>query len=190
MNITEVFKKIQETKHIDISIYEYICFFDGACLPVNPYGNMGVGSIILNKDLKEVFKYSAEKTPNRNNSNNVAEYMALKQVLLYFYENGLTDKKILILGDSNLVINQMNDEWQIKDGLYRDQAIVTKQIYENFTNLNLHWIPRELNYLADMLSREKLTMNGYKGFKLKEYNKISNTDQKVDFLIKAYMELL
>lgn len=33
------------------------CYFDGACEPINPYGNMGIGAVIL-KDNDELFKHS------------------------------------------------------------------------------------------------------------------------------------
>lgn len=192
MNITEVFKKIEEVKLVDIKNYDFIAFFDGACLPVNPYGNMGIGMAVFDNQGKEITSYSSEKPPNLKNSNNVAEYYGINKALNYFYENGLTDKRILILGDSNLVVNQLNEIWDIKDGLYTEQAIIAQSLVSEFKNLRILWIPRELNGYADILSRQKLVMNGDKGFKLAEYKKLKDKPEKekVDFLLNHYLTIL
>ena len=80
----------------------YAAYFDGACEPRNPNGNLGIGSFVLDKERKMVFRHS-KYISNRDmqiNSNNVAEYMALISVLEYFIENNLQDEKIIVCGDS------------------------------------------------------------------------------------------
>ena len=49
---------------------------------------------------------------------------------------------------------QMNGFWRIKEGFYRESAIVCQSLYKEwFKNSNIHWIPRELNSEADALSK-------------------------------------
>ena len=55
-------------------------YFDGACEPINPYGNMGIGAILL-KDNETIFSHSEFVPASKSNSNNVAEYMALEKIL-------------------------------------------------------------------------------------------------------------
>ncbi len=74
--------------------------------------------------------------------------------------------KINIFGDSMLVVNQMNGEWQIKHGAYRDYALKAKpllfELKKNNT-VSISWIPREHNEKADYQSMKAI---GFKRRKL------------------------
>lgn len=129
------------------------CFFDGACYPVNPNGTMGIGCMVL-IDKETDVPHTQTFPPEEGNSNNVAEYMALSWVLNFLIENNLTDKKIFIYGDSNLVISQMNRQWKIKKGLYFEYAMECFDLMNKFKDITLRWIPREENTWADNLSKE------------------------------------
>lgn len=89
----------------------------------------------------------------RNNSNNVAEYLALIAILERQIEVGLTAAPILIHGDSNLVMQQMFGRWKIKQGRYVEHA---KTLLASFTKASGLWIPRRRNAEADDLSKEAL----------------------------------
>jgi ribonuclease HI len=127
--------------------------------PVNPYGNMGIGSVVY-KDNQEVFSYSEYVEASKLNSNNVAEYLALEQILLWIRDNNTLESKIFIYGDSKLVINQMKGYWRVKRGLYVETAIRCKKIRSEIEkSLVFEWIPRELNSRADDLSKGKMIEN-------------------------------
>lgn len=133
------------------------CYFDGACEPVNPYGNMGLGAIVL-KDNQPLFKHSEFVPESKQNSNNVAEYMALEKILIFIRDTTILENKIFIYGDSKLVINQMKGWWRIKNGLYVSSARRCKELKNEIENdigkiLDFNWIPRELNQVADDLSK-------------------------------------
>lgn len=139
------------------------CYFDGACEPINPYGNMGIGAIIL-KDNEAVFKHSEFVPASKNNSNNVAEYMALEKILIYIRDTTIIENKIFIYGDSKMVIMQMKGSWRIKHGLYVSVAKNCKIIKEEIEKeigkiLDFNWIPRQLNQVADDLSKAKMIEN-------------------------------
>jgi|SRR6478752_890661 len=134
------------------------CYFDGACEPKNPGGNMGIGAYILVHG-KEIYTHSNYILANSENSNNVAEYMALEKILQYLQSNDLKSKEIWIYGDSNLVIQQMSGKWKVKNGLYKESALRCKELalrLKTKHNLNYKWIPRELNERADKLSKQHL----------------------------------
>lgn len=138
-------------------------WFDGACAPINPKGHIGIGCLIIQND-KRIFEYSGYVDESPNNSNNVAEYLALQNCLDFLLENGFQNDKIVVKGDSSLVANQMNNIWKIKDGLYRHIAIDCKSKAGFFSDISFKWIPRELNEEADRLSNVVFIQKGIKLF--------------------------
>lgn len=39
-------------------VYDFTGYFDGACGPKNPGGNLGIGAYIINRENKEIFIHS------------------------------------------------------------------------------------------------------------------------------------
>ncbi len=74
----------------------------------------------------------------------------------------MCDAEIRIFGDSKLVINQTFGTWKIKGGLYTPLAYRARELLEPFTNIRGEWIPRDLNGIADKLSKEALKRAGVK----------------------------
>jgi ribonuclease HI len=143
-------------------------WFDGACEPKNPNGNMGIGAFV--RCGKVTHEYSEAimlgEKGWKETSNNVAEYLALKAGLEICINEELT-KNVQVFGDSKLVIQQMKGEWGIKGGLYVPTALICKRLLEHFEQITFTWIPREENQLADDLSKKELLKNGvsYKSWK-------------------------
>jgi ribonuclease HI len=128
-----------------------ICHFDGSINP-NPYGKMGWGCVIRGD--KILIKEKGSCPPSRDNTVNVAEYIALRWVLDTLIENNLQNEEIIIRGDSLMVVNQMNNKWKIHYGnIYTGYAIVCRRLLPNFPNLKIEWVPRKKNYEADDLSK-------------------------------------
>lgn len=130
-------------------------YIDGACEPKNPGGYGGYGVYISENDkcIKEISGF-IEKS--QEVSNNVAEYLALVKALEWLRENNLNEKLILIKGDSKLVINQMNNVWKIRFGLYKNYAMKARKLLSYFSNTYFKWIPRDDNWRADELSKAEL----------------------------------
>ena len=135
---------------------EFICFFDGACAPTNPGGAMGMGALIYNDKEEIVYQDSRFREARKENTNNVAEYGALWYVLDWFIKNDNHAAKIIIYGDSQLVINQMSGAWRIKEGAYTKAAWTCKAMRDRFLNVKFKWIPREDNEMCDALSKAAL----------------------------------
>lgn len=146
-----------------------ICYFDGACEPRNPGGNMGFGAIIFIDGI-EYKSYSLFVQAHKSNSNNVAEYSSFKWILETLIKDGLHEKIIFVYGDSKLVIEQMKGYWRIKFGYYVPVAKECKELLKSFKNIRLQWIPRERNDVCDRLSKGKLIENNVE-FRIQPLNK-------------------
>ena len=149
-----------------LSKNEILCWFDGACGPKNPSGYMGWGAIVQYYDRCEYGYDGRDK--NDRNTNNVAEYNGLLMILKMIKK--VKGMIIVIRGDSNMVVNQMNNDWRIKEGMYKYDAIdAMNKLREikKYNKVRLEWIPREENTDADELSNEgiKKINPEYAGFK-------------------------
>jgi len=132
---------------------KYKAHFDGSSKG-NP-GPAQCGWIIFDENGDEVKRHVQKSKEYR--SNNVAEYMGLA-TLLEFLSGQNTIKDILIVGDSKLVINQVNGLWKCKASglqhLYKYSSLTFKDLKENEGfNIELKWVPREENKPADSLAQ-------------------------------------
>lgn len=136
------------------------CYFDGACGPKNPGGTIGYGAEVYadNKNGEKLVSHAGGIKASRLNSNNVAEYRALRWLLEWLLENNLNNEHITIYGDSQLVAKQMNKRWRIRDGRYMSEALLCEKFLESFTDCRIRWIPREKNTSADELSKEGMQL--------------------------------
>lgn len=133
----------------------YKCYFDGACEPVNPSGKIGAGVYITDGESEHAD--SIFVPAKKENTNNIAEYLAFIRVL-ELMKNKSGDN-IQIFGDSMLVIKQMNGEWQIKNGAYKEYALKAIPLLNNLRKKNevfIKWIPREQNEKADFQSMKAI----------------------------------
>lgn len=142
-------------------------YFDGASRG-NP-GPAGCGWVIQLPTSKEsTSKEPTSKEPDTSgycyhgdyNTNNEAEYTALLKALedleAVLIMSTTTAKNILIMGDSKLVIEQVSCRWKLNavnlkpifDNIQRKLASLRKEGYK----IDIKWIPREMNGLADKLS--------------------------------------
>jgi ribonuclease HI len=137
------------------SIGSYIAYFDGCCEPRNPGGTAGYGVVIF-KNGERIWQHSGMIPASPTTSNNVAEYLAFNAILDWFIAADLTNEPILVKGDSNLVIQQCFGTWKIKKGFYIEHARAAREKVKKFRALRGTWIRRDLNSLADELSKAEL----------------------------------
>lgn len=139
---------------------------------MNPGGNMGIGALIIANATGEVINEHSSYVPkHRDNSNNVAEYMGfiwLMEELTKLIEtlrksDDSYAPKVVIYGDSRLVVMQMLGEWKIKQGRYVKYANDAWAKLANLKglcqNIHIDWIPRDKNDRADELSKGQLKKN-------------------------------
>ena len=118
-------------------------YFDGAS---NTLGR-GVGTVLISPEGNHcpfTAKLSFDCT------NNVAEYEACVMGLQATIEKKI--KKLIVYGDSALVICQLNGEWEMRDSKLVPYQEFIKGLIEQFEEIIFKHLPREENYLADALA--------------------------------------
>lgn len=132
-----------------------IIFCDGKCTPKN-LGNLGIYCFIAYSDeggeiAKECRHYREWTTNNEN------EYRALILALEWLLANAdkIQDRKIEILSDSQLVINQIEGKWmcweeRLRPLMLRARALIQQLIAKGFW-IRIRWVRRYHN-LADELT--------------------------------------
>lgn len=125
---------------------------------------MGIGATIF-IDQEEAFQYSLFVPAHKNNTNNIAEYLAFKSILNFLKDKQIENEKIQIYGDSKLVVEQMKGNWQMRGGAYIPYAKECLVLIKELKTVNkitflLEWIPRHLNSYADELSKRELQNHG------------------------------
>ena len=127
----------------------YTLFFDG-CSKGNP-GNAGAGAVIYKNDIEI---YNETKYVGDNETNNVAEYTGL--IIGLTEAINLNIKKLNVKGDSELIINQMNDKYKVKSSniihLYKNAKILSCL----FDEITFNHVYRNDNTRADQLANDAL----------------------------------
>ncbi|XP_012843489.1 PREDICTED: uncharacterized protein LOC105963616 [Erythranthe guttata] len=134
---------LQETTRIENS-QPWEVYVDGSST------NQGAGAgVLLIKPNKEEFHFAIKF--NVRASNNEAEYEALAQGLEIAQKMGI--KKAKVHSDSQLVVQQLAGEYEIKEVRMEAYVKVIKTLVEGFEECEIIQIPRESNTQADFLSK-------------------------------------
>src|SRR3990167_10318939 len=119
----------------------------------NP-GPAGAGIVIKDgeKIIAEVKKFLGEKQ-----TNNWAEYEALILALQEAKKRGLAKRLIEVRMDSELIVRQIDNKYQIKEEtLWPQYMKVHNLLVAHFSNIHFTHIPREKNKEADALVNEAI----------------------------------
>ncbi len=124
----------------------FVIYFDGASKG-NP-GPAGIGGVILDDQgkLHEVKRFIGTAT------NNQAEYTALLDTLEQCKKLGA--KVVQVFSDSELVVRQLNGEYQVKDPKLRVLYDQVRALRSAFERVSFQHVPREKNKHADALANE------------------------------------
>lgn len=116
-------------------------------------GNPGPAAIgIVFYKAKDIIQEVSEFIGNK--TNNFAEYTALIRALEISLNNGY--KNIDIKSDSELVVNQINKIYKVKDADIKDLFDKVNSLIEKFLSVKISHIPREENLRADKLANNAL----------------------------------
>ena len=132
-----------------MSTHTWNAWFDGATKQTNP-GIRGIGGI-LKGPVGEIIEISEEVGEGTNNE---AEYMALMAVLDAAIEAGV--EHLVVHGDSQLVVNQVNGAWLIKSKELAPLCKTVLTLKSQIPSVTLLWVPRAENNEADALSKKAL----------------------------------
>ncbi|MFZ6657919.1 ribonuclease HI family protein [Undibacterium sp. TJN19] len=148
-------KNLQDKARQMQTALTWLAWFDGSAVP-NP-GKCQIACVLQAPDGR-VFEYT-EKLDHGDSSD--AEYSALILALKKAQQHQVTD--LLVQGDSQVVIHDFN---QVKTSVlprmadYRQQA---RQFIDAFDQLQLRWVPRHKNSLADALTQIRVQVSPLQG---------------------------
>lgn len=125
-------------------------YFDGLCHPKNPCGVAAFGYLVL-RNGQVVHKGFRAVGEGKGMTNNVAEYEGLMAAAQWIADEGI-EERIVIKGDSQLVIKQMKGEWKVKSATSKKYVPKIERLLEG-KDVSFVWVPREENEEADRLSR-------------------------------------
>jgi ribonuclease HI len=125
-------------------------YFDGLCYPKNPCGVAAYGYLIY-RDGQPIYKGFRAVGEGKGMTNNMAEYEGLMAAAQWLRDEGI-EEKIVIKGDSQLVIKQMKGEWKINSATSKKYVPQIRRLLQG-KEVSFSWIPREENEEADQLSR-------------------------------------
>jgi ribonuclease HI len=146
-------------------------YFDGLCQPYNPggiacyafvikkygYNNNNDDETCVGQTIYSQYGLAAEPFTN-DASNNVAEYMgvikALERLLLLLPQLNGDNSKIIVRGDSKLVVYQIKGKYKVKASRIVPLHQTVISLISKFKVINIEWIPREQNRDADRLSNK------------------------------------
>lgn len=132
-------------------------YFDGSCGPKNPGGHACYAFVVYDGE-KELYRESGLEVSGPAATNNIAEYSGLVRGLRYV--TNLEFKDLEIFGDSALVVNQLNGDWKCKKETLQPMLDEAKALLSNVPSWQATWISRELNQVADTLSKWQRVING------------------------------
>ncbi|PIR86278.1 ribonuclease H [Candidatus Kaiserbacteria bacterium CG10_big_fil_rev_8_21_14_0_10_43_70] len=130
---------------------DIIAYTDGGSRH-NP-GKAGIGVVIYEgeKKLAELSEYVGVQT------NNWAEYEALIRALKKIKQLGLKNRSVEVRMDSELIVKQINKEYQIKEEtLWEQYMSVHNMLVKDFKDITFVHIPREKNKEADALANDAM----------------------------------
>jgi ribonuclease HI len=133
-----------EDPSTNIHAGHWVMHFDGS---LNLHG-AGAG-VILTSPTRDVLKYVVRL--DFRATNNMAEYEGLLVGLRAAAEMGI--RRLLVLGDSQLVVNQISKEYQCTDPQMEAYVREARRVDRHFDGLELRHVPRRDNAIADELSR-------------------------------------
>ncbi|MBI3590277.1 MAG: ribonuclease HI family protein [Candidatus Melainabacteria bacterium] len=119
-------------------------------------GNPGPASIgmVFYKD-KQIINEASEFIGIK--TNNFAEYTALIRALEISLDKGFNN--IMIKSDSELVVNQINKTYKVKDSDIKDLFDKAYSLIEKLNSFKIIHVPREENLKADKLANNALKNN-------------------------------
>ena len=129
--------------------------FDGACQPPRGGGVATYGFTIEGEGLEHEESGLAAQPWSERATNNVAEYTAAIRALEHLYARGFRGQ-VLLMGDSELVIRQMQGEYAVRAEHLRAYHERLQQLAREFVEVRYVWVPREENRRADELSKAAL----------------------------------
>ncbi len=129
--------------------------FDGACQPPRGGGVATYGFTVDGPGFEHAEGGLAVAPWSPTATNNVAEYVAAIRALEWLVAHQYAGR-VLLLGDSQLVVRQMSGEYEVRAEHLKAYHRHLQQLMSRFPEVLVRWVPREENQRADALSKSAL----------------------------------
>jgi ribonuclease HI len=139
----------------------YTFHTDGGIIaaPGQAGGEAAIGAVLKNSD--NLLVEAISESIGHVDDHHVAEFRALVEGLTMAKRHSVD--KIRVFTDSELVVKSVRDEGNLKsEELQRLQA-QARDLYRQFTDRELCWVPREMNTEADLLAGAALPLRPSRG---------------------------
>ena len=128
---------------------QLVIYCDGAAYD-NPHGHGGWGLVAYRlackHKRKERLVTQAHGPLPKPTTNNEAEYAAVTAALRWLTKVKGTPASVLICSDSDLVVNQINGEWNCNADNLRPLLLRCKSLLSGLPfSATMEWVPREVN---------------------------------------------
>lgn len=112
-------------------------------------------AFVIYQDNRILYQHSSQIGVN---TNNFAEYSALVKALEWVKKNTIENVvNTTIFSDSNLMINQLNGLYKVKNAVIREFILKIRILEQEIkTPIFYRYVPREKNRLADSLVKKAL----------------------------------
>jgi ribonuclease HI len=131
--------------------------FDGSCQPPGGGGVAGWGFVVDGPGLHFEECGLATRPYAPHSTNNVAEYVGAIRALEHLRAMNYTGD-VLVEGDSELVIRQVNGEYQVRAEHLKAYHEWLRTLCGSFRKVEFRHIPREENAVADLLSKRAIEL--------------------------------
>jgi ribonuclease HI len=126
-------------------------YFDGLCEP-NP-GGVATYGFVVTRNGKKIHDGHGLACPPRTPqaTNNVAEYTGLIKALEWLADQKVREP-VVVRGDSDLVIKQLNGEYKVKSANLASLHVRAKELLARLPSATVEWVRRDENAEADRLT--------------------------------------
>src|SRR6266511_1549017 len=139
----------------------YTLHTDGGIVasPGQPAGEAAIGAVLKNSD--NLLVQAISRPIGHAEDHHVAEFRALIEGLRMAKRHGVD--KIRVFTDSELMVRSVLDDIKLKSAEHRGLREKARNLYSNFHDRKLSWVPREMNTEADWLAGAALPIRRTRG---------------------------
>ena len=132
--------------------YDLVCHFDGGL----PQGRCRSAYTVEDSQGHRLCADHQDVPSGVGYSSNVAEHYSAYLALTKLTELAVAGQRVLLQGDSMLVVKQLNGLWRVKSGAYVAACRLGQQSLRDLrakgVEVDIRWVPRERNAVADELA--------------------------------------
>ncbi|MGH2738015.1 MAG: ribonuclease HI family protein [Actinomycetota bacterium] len=139
----------------------YTLHTDGGIVaaPGQAAGEAAIGAVLKNSD--NLLVEAISESIGHVDDHHVAEFRALVEGLTMAKRHNVD--KIRVFTDSELVVKSVRDDGNLRSEELQKLQAQARDLYRQFTDRELCWVPREMNTEADLLAGAALPIRPSRG---------------------------